>query len=194
MLTFIIFVIILGLLVLVHEFGHFIVARRNGVKADEFGFGFPPRIIGIVKNDATGKYDIVWGDKEVASPHTIYSFNWIPLGGFVKIKGEEGGATHEADSFGGKSAWVRVKILAAGVVMNFLLAWVLISIVYMVGIPQPISPDERGKYPDQKVQILEVKPETPAATMKLRPLDQIIALDGNPIATSEDVTNGIAGK
>ena len=65
MLTILIFAVILGILVFVHEFGHFIVARRNGIKADEFGFGFPPRLVGAVKNDKTGKYDIVWGDREV---------------------------------------------------------------------------------------------------------------------------------
>lgn len=194
MLTILIFAAILGILVFVHEFGHFIVARRNGIKADEFGFGFPPRLVGVVKNDQTGKYDIIWGDRDVASPHTIYSLNWIPLGGFVKIKGEEGVHTHDTDSFANKSVWIRVKVLAAGVVMNFLLAWVLISLVYIFGLPQPISPEERGMYPDEKVQILEVKPGTPAAEMKLRPLDQIITIDGMPVSTTEATTEAIAAR
>lgn len=194
MLTILIFALILGVLVLVHELGHFVVARRNGVKADEFGFGFPPRLIGIVKNDVTGKYDIIWGDKNVESPHTIYSLNWIPLGGFVKIKGEGGEHAHDVDSFALQPAWPRIKILGAGVVMNFLLAWVLISLVYIVGLPQPIDPDERGKYPDEKVQILEVKPETPAAAMGLRPLDEIVSVDGVAISTTEEATAGITAK
>lgn len=194
MLTILIFIIILGLLVFVHEFGHFIVARRNGIKADEFGFGFPPRFVGVVKNDTTGKYDIIWGNRDIASPHTIYSFNWIPLGGFVKIKGEEGGQTTDTDSFANKPAWTRIKVLGAGVAMNFLLAWVLISLVYILGLPQPISPDQRGKYPDQKVQILEVKPGTPAADMHLRPLDEIISIDGKTVVTTEEVTSAIAAK
>lgn len=194
MLTILIFIIILGLLVFVHEFGHFIVARRNGIKADEFGFGFPPRFVGVVKNDTTGKYDIILGNQDIASPHTIYSFNWIPLGGFVKIKGEEGGQTTDTDSFANKPAWTRIKVLGAGVAMNFLLAWVLISLVYILGLPQPISPDQRGKYPDQKVQILEVKPGTPAADMHLRPLDEIISIDGKTVVTTEEVTSAIAAK
>jgi regulator of sigma E protease len=194
MLTILIFIIILGSLVFVHEFGHFIVARRNGIKADEFGFGFPPRFVGVVKNDTTGKYDIIWGNRDIASPHTIYSFNWIPLGGFVKIKGEEGGQTTDTDSFANKPAWTRIKVLGAGVAMNFLLAWVLISLVYILGLPQPISPDQRGKYPDQKVQILEVKPGTPAADMHLRPLDEIISIDGKTVVTTEEVTSAIAAK
>ncbi len=194
LLTLVVFMCVLGLLVLVHELGHFLVARRNGIKADEFGFGFPPRLVGIVKNDATGKYDMVWGDKRVESPHTIYSLNWIPLGGFVKIKGEEGGHASESDSFAVQPAWIRVKVLAAGVVMNFLLAWVLIALVYMVGLPQPIDPSERGKYPDQSVQILEVKPETPAAAMGLRPLDAITAVNGRAVSTTEETTDQIIAK
>ncbi len=194
MLTILIFVIIFGLLVLVHELGHFIVARRNGIKADEFGFGFPPRLIGVVKNDVTGKFDIIWGDKDVESPHTVYSLNWIPLGGFVKIKGEGGGYVHDADSFTPQPAWTRIKVLGAGVMMNFFLAWVLISGVFFLGLPQPISPEERGKYPDQKVQILEVKSGTPASEMGLRPLDEIISIDGVSVSTTEETTGGITAK
>ncbi len=93
MLTILIFVLVLGVLVFVHELGHFMVARMNGIKADEFGFGFPPRLAGIVKDDATGRYRLVWGNVSVSSPHTVYSINWIPLGGFVKIKGEDRGVT-----------------------------------------------------------------------------------------------------
>lgn len=194
MLTILVFAVILGLLVLVHELGHFIVARRNGIKADEFGFGFPPRLIGIVKNDTTGKFDIIWGDKDVTSPHTIYSLNWIPLGGFVRIKGEGGEHAHDADSFAPQPAWKRVKVLGAGVVMNFLLAWVLISGVFFLGLPQPISPEERGKYPDQKVQILEVKSGTPASEIGLRPLDEIVSIDNVSVSTTEEAIDRITAK
>ena len=89
MFTVLIFIIILGLLVFVHELGHFLVARRNGVMAEEFGFGFPPRIFGLYKAK-NGKRKLVWGSKEVEAIDTIYSVNWIPLGGFVKIMGEDG--------------------------------------------------------------------------------------------------------
>jgi regulator of sigma E protease len=105
LLTIITFVVILGLLVFVHELGHFAMARRFGIKVDEFGFGFPPRIFGIKKGD------------------TIYSINWIPLGGFVKIKGEGGEDREQQDSFAAKAAWKRVLVLSAGVLMNFLLAF-----------------------------------------------------------------------
>jgi len=101
------------------------VARRNGVVAEEFGFGFPPRIIGTYK-DRQGKRRWVFGNKEIENEikereETVYSINLIPLGGFVKIKGEDGGDKQDQDSFAAKSVWVRFKILAAGVAMNFLL-------------------------------------------------------------------------
>ena len=66
-MTIIVFGLILGVLIFVHELGHFLLAIRNGIKADEFGFGFPPRIVGAVKNDKTKKYEIIWGNKEIKS-------------------------------------------------------------------------------------------------------------------------------
>ena len=86
-LTIIIFIIILGILVFVHEFGHFIVAKKSGMQVEEFGFGFPPRIAGIQKMN--GKFRWVWGHKMPDDQsQTVYSINWIPLGGFVRILGE----------------------------------------------------------------------------------------------------------
>lgn len=191
MFTILIFIILLGLLVFVHELGHFLTARRNGIKADEFGFGFPPRLIGVVKDDATGRFKIVWGNREVKSPHTVYSFNWLPLGGFVKIKGEDG-QNHDPDSFGGKSAWIRVKVLGAGVAMNMLFAWLLISVVFTLGLPQPIEPSERALYPDAKIQILSVQRGTPAETMGLSLGDEILTIAGKPMESLKDVSDTIA--
>lgn len=174
MVTVLIFLLVLGVLVFVHEMGHFIVARRNGIKADEFGFGFPPRIAGLVWDDTKKKHRFVKGSEEVVSPYTVYSLNWIPLGGFVKIKGEDG-EQKDADSFAMKSAWIRIKVLAAGVTMNFLLAWVLISIVLMSGFPQAVDPQSpvSGK---RDIQISEVLPNTPADAMGLRFGDKIISV------------------
>src|SRR6266545_1150088 len=104
-LTIIIFFIILGLLVFVHELGHFIMAKRAGMGVEEFGFGFPPRLFGIKRGETT------------------YSINWIPLGGFVKILGEDGGDTANPNSFGAKSFGRRLSVLAAGVSMNAIFAW-----------------------------------------------------------------------
>ncbi|MBP7060452.1 MAG: RIP metalloprotease RseP [Candidatus Moranbacteria bacterium] len=192
MMTILIFVVLLGLLVFVHELGHFLVARRNGIRVDEFGFGFPPRILGIVQVEATGKYRVVWGSKEMPVGRTVYSLNWIPLGGFVKISGEDGSGASDPESFGSKSAWVRIKVLAAGVVMNFLLAWVLISVVLMLGLPQPIDPSEHGQYPNARIQILSIAQGTPAEAMGLKMGDAIVSINGQKMTSLEQVSNAIA--
>jgi regulator of sigma E protease len=116
--------------------------------------------------------------------NTIYSLNWIPFGGFVRIKGEDGEEQGE-DSFATKSAWVRIKVLAAGVFMNFVLAWVLISIVLWIGFPQEVDPDNRAAAKNLKIEILAVGKDTPAETMGLRPGDNIVAIDGQKMASLE---------
>lgn len=192
MLTILIFVIILGLLVFVHELGHFLTAKRNGIRVDEFGFGFPPRLFGFVKDEASGKYRIVWGSKDMPSGRTVYSLNWIPLGGFVKIAGEDGHDTSDPESFAGKPAWIRIKVLAAGVFMNFLFAWFLISIVFMMGLPQPIEQSEHGKYPNAKIQILDVTKGSPAEAMGLKMGDEIIAINGKEMTALDQVSGEIS--
>lgn len=189
MLTIIVFILILGVLIFVHELGHFLTARRNGIKAEEFGFGFPPRLLGFVKDEETGKHKIVWGNKEVQSSNTVYSVNWIPLGGFVKIKGENG-QNKDEDSFAAKGAWVRTKVLAAGVIMNFILAWILIALVLAIGAPEAID-SSGGNFPNSKIQISEVIPETPASAMGLKIGDEI--LKNQNIKTPEGKTITFSG-
>jgi regulator of sigma E protease len=119
--SILIFLIVLSILVLVHELGHFIMARRAGVLVEEFGFGIPPRIIG----------------KKIGE--TIYSINALPFGGFVKLHGEmeEESIIFPNRAFINKSKKTRVKILLAGVIMNFLLAIIAFAIVYsFLGIPK----------------------------------------------------------
>lgn len=142
--TVILFVIILGVLVLVHELGHFITAIKSGITAHEFGFGFPPRIFGIVKDEKTGKRKIVWGNKEYFGKDTMYSLNWLPLGGFVRIKGEDG-QDRDPDSFAVKSIFTRFKVLVAGVTMNFILAAFLFSIILMNGTSESLV-DNSGTF------------------------------------------------
>lgn len=202
MLTILIFLIILGLLVFVHELGHFLVARRNGVSAEEFGFGFPPRIFGVYKA-SSGKRRIVWGSKDVKSSDTIYSVNWIPLGGFVKIMGEDGEPSSSAvkeksdpKSFASKPPFTRTRILAAGVAMNFLLAAVLLSVGYFVGIPQAVEDAASGNLKNEKIQIIETILNSPAEKMGFQVGDQIVgAFEKNDqivlFATVEDVQNFI---
>lgn len=179
-LTIIIFILVLSLLVFVHEFGHFWTARRFGVRAEEFGFGFPPRIFGVYKNK-DGKWKKVTGRKEVQDAgDTIYSVNWIPLGGFVRIKGEEGNNEDDPDSFANKKIWKRVIILSAGVIMNVVLAAFLFSIGSMIGIPKAITDgiSDKAIVSEKKLQVVEVLPESPAQEAGLRMADVIVSING----------------
>lgn len=185
-MTLIIFIIILGLLVFVHEFGHFIVARRHGVKAEEFGFGFPPRIIGIWRR-ANGRWRFVFGNKEVKdAPTTIYSINWLPFGGFVKIKGEAGECKSDPDSFASKSAWRRGTILLAGVAMNVLLTVVLLSIGFTSGIPVALDGLESyARVRDKKIEIVDVLRESPAARAGIRAGDVVLSVNNTVFPKAE---------
>jgi regulator of sigma E protease len=179
LLTIITFIIVLSILVFVHEMGHFWTARKFGVKAEEFGFGFPPRAFGFYK-DKEGKWKRVRGSKEVEDAgDTIYSLNWIPLGGFVKIKGEDGDEKADPDSFASQKIWKRAIILLAGVTMNILLAAVLITGGYMIGLPQVIDgADSRALVSDEKIQIIDVGQGTPAEEAGLRMGDVILSIEG----------------
>jgi regulator of sigma E protease len=179
-LTLVIFAFVLGLLVFVHEFGHFIVARKNGVKAEEFGFGFPPRAIGIVKTEDGWK--VVWRAKPTDKnfKNTIYSLNWIPLGGFVKIKGEMGEDAADSDSFVRKKIWQRMLILSAGVVMNVVTAAIFLSIGFGIGMPQVLD-DEISSFArvrDAEIQIVNIAAGTPAEKAGIASGDIIISIDG----------------
>jgi regulator of sigma E protease len=206
MLTVIVFILIVGVLIFVHELGHFLTARKNGIRVSEFGFGFPPRIIGfqfMSGQKKTKKWRLIWGkhdgddenekvDLEEARENqetggTIYSLNWIPLGGFVKIKGENGDAKEDLDSFAAKSAWTRIKVLIAGVLMNFLLAWFLISFGLMLGAPESIESNQSN--PSSKIKISEVVVDSPANLMGLKVGDEI--LKNEIFENLEDVQNYI---
>lgn len=185
MSTFIVFILILGVLVLVHELGHFLVAKRNGVISDEFGFGFPPRIFGTYK-DKKGRRKWVFGNKEIGNDlknenETVYSFNLIPLGGFVKIRGEDGEDKKDKKSFANQTIWVRFKILFAGVLMNFILAIVLFSLAFQIGLPESVGDDYQAE--DAKIQIAQVVKDSPAEEMGLEMGDRVLS-----IQTEEDLT------
>jgi len=188
MITIIIFLLVLGVLVFVHELGHFVVARKNGVKAEEFGFGFPPRIWGVYK-DKDNKWQHVKGSKKVKdAKSTIYSFNWIPLGGFVKIKGEGGQDKEDQDSFAHKAIWRRALILVAGVVMNIILAGVLISIGYMIGFPDSTTNlPKSAQVSKQQVQIIQVMPDSAAETADIKPGDVVLSVDGENVDSETEL-------
>lgn len=191
MLTILIFVAVLGMLVFVHELGHFLTAKWHGIKTDEFGFGFPPRICGFVKDDTTGKYRFIWGNEDIKSANTLYSINWIPLGGFVRIEGEDGSHADDPKSFASRPAWTRVKVLAAGVCMNFIFAWLLLSVVFMLGLPQPVDPGQRDKYPDAKIQILDIAKGSPAEAMGIQLGDELVAINGERMKSLDQVQSVI---
>jgi len=174
MITILIFLIILGLLIFVHELGHFIAARALGVKVDEFGFGFPPR---------------VWS---VKGKKTVYSINWIPLGGYVKLHGEDG-QSRDKESFTSQQAWKRIIILVAGVSMNIILAAVIFSFGFVIGLPTDISGGvpTGAKVRNPQVQILEVSKNSAAAGANLQVGDVLVSINGikiNSIKTAQEIT------
>ena len=193
-ITILIFIVILAILVFVHEFGHFIVSKKSGMQVDEFGFGFPPRVAGIQK--INGKWKWVWGKGSAQSQNsldTIYSINLIPLGGFVRILGENNEDEHNPKSFINKPFWKRFFVLVAGVIMNVILAWVLLSIGYMVGLP--VAADSISDVPahatfsNPQTAILDVSPGLPAAKAGIMPNDIILNIDGNIFTSITQIQN-----
>jgi regulator of sigma E protease len=156
MITIIVFFLILGLLVLVHEFGHFIVAKKNGIRVEEFGFGIPPRIFGIKKGE------------------TLYSLNALPFGGFVKLYGEEELIIH-AKAFSHKKPWQKATVILAGVVGNLLLGWILISYLFTQGVPVPTN----------KVVVEQVQKNSPAEQAGIKEKDVVIKIKKQQTAAPE---------
>ncbi len=194
--TIIIFIIILGILVFVHEFGHFIVAKKSGMHVHEFGFGFPPRIAGFQK--INGKFKWVWGHRSPQDPsYTVYSLNWIPLGGFVKILGENNEQENNPKSFINKGFWPRFFTLIAGVSMNVVLAWILLSIGFAVGLPVAVSNLEdvpsNAIFKDAQPTILNVVKDLPADKAGLMPSDSLISIDNNVFTTVSEIQTYVKG-
>lgn len=197
-LTIIIFLVLLSVLVLVHEFGHFFTARRFGVGAEEFGLGFPPRVFGWYKN-TQNKNIFFWGNKEITdAKDTVYSFNLIPIGGFVKITGENGEDKTDTKSLVNKPIWKRSIILSAGVAMNIIFAAIIISIGLMLGLPQTVEDistlPKGAMISNQQIQILQILPKSPAETAGLRAGDAIVAINNNNFSKYSEVKDFVANK
>ena len=150
LVSILIFIAVLVLLVLTHELGHFAAARLCKVKVEEFGIGFPPRI---------------WGFKR---GETIYSINWIPLGGFTKLLGEED--PKEKGSLASKSIPARILVLGAGSLLNIILPVILFSIAFMVPHNEIV----------EKVLIADVAAGSPAQIAGIEPGDRILEINGHP--------------
>lgn len=175
-------------LIIIHEFGHFVVARRNKVQVEEFGLGFPPRAL----------------SRKMPSGY-ILSLNWLPLGGFVRLKGE-----HDADrgkgSFGEANLWAKTKIIAAGVVMNLLACFIILTFLSIVGLPQIVNNQftvaSNSKITKQEVLAGYVQPNSPASKAGIKSQDNIISvinyhgkkIDINSSNTLPNITKDNAGR
>jgi len=149
LLTIVIFIAILIVLILIHEFGHFVVAKLSGVKVKEFAFGFPPRITSVVKGG------------------TRYSLNLIPLGGYVSLLGEDE-AVKEPGSYYSAKIWQKIAIVGTGVVMNLILGILVIAIGFSIGMTPLVSdPAALSGTKTSQVMIVEVVPDSPAAKIGL---------------------------
>jgi len=162
-MSIIIFIIILFVLVVSHEFGHFIVAKINRIRVDEFSFGFPPKIFG----------------KKIGE--TTYNLNMLPFGGYVKIYGENPNeeSIHGPDSqrsFVNKPKYVQAMVLLAGVTMNFLVAWLLLSVGFMSGLPTSLGAVPVGTVVEnQALTITSVSPNSPAEISGIKTGDKILS-------------------
>jgi regulator of sigma E protease len=167
-MNILIFIIILSVLVIVHEAGHFFVAKYFNIRVDEFGLGYPPR----------AKKLFSWRG-------SIFTLNWLPFGGFVKIFGENPNEDEEdkvlegpvppGDKFTSKNRGIQAAVLVAGVTANFLFAWLLISIGFISGLPAPVGvslPVENAK-----TVITTVIPGSPAGEAGLKSGDEITSLN-----------------
>jgi len=153
-----IFILILGFLVLIHEAGHFFMARFFKVRVEEFGIGFPPRLWAKKRGDIT------------------YSINALPLGGFVKIYGENGEDKGNADSFGAKPIWQRALILSAGVFNNFIFCFLILVLLFSLGMPSLITPANQKYVVQKEVRVIDVSKNSPASLIQLSTGDKIVAI------------------
>ncbi len=165
-MTILIFIVILSVLILVHEFGHLLLAKAVGARVDEFGLGFPPRLWSFRRGETT------------------YAVNLLPFGGYVKIFGENPSQSVDAGAppvnhFTSKPAWAQALVLVGGVAFNWLLAWLVLVLGFATfGLPTTIEKERPtfGQIIGEEVVILSVLPESPAARLGLAPEDRIISL------------------
>lgn len=170
MMSIIIVILILGILVLVHELGHFISAIKLGVEVEEFGIGFPPKLFSVKRKGV------------------IYSLNLIPLGGFVKITGESGDDSDDPNSFANQAAWKKIIILSAGVFMNFIFAIIFLSAAFYFGIPQAIDnsiPADKVDY--KNIMIVEVLKDSPADQAGITVGDEVVLLNDKIFDSSDGI-------
>ena len=200
---------VLMFLVTAHEFGHFIMARRNGVRVLEFGICFPPRALAWVKDAKTGKWrrlprkewrkektsKVVYSesdDKSLAQDGMIFSLNWLPIGGFCQMDGESASDTRKG-TFGKAGYWAKTKILFGGVAANWIIAIIIFTILAWTGMPEfledqfTVSADSRVEA--TPVKITSVAENSPAENAGLQENDYILAVDGQEIWHASEITD-----
>ena len=157
LITILEFLGVLAVVVMVHEFGHFATAKAFGIRVNEFGFGFPPRLLGLRRGE------------------TFYTLNLLPLGGFVKLEGENDPT--DPRSLASKGVGTRFLVLVAGPFMNVVLAVVLLSGLFMFTVGE--------------IRVADVSPGSPADLARLLPGDTIIDVNGNRVKSFEDLVNEV---
>ena len=213
--------VVLMLLVIAHEFGHFLMSRRNGVRVLEFGIGFPPRAIAWIKDPKTHKWrklkksewdtinitktvgvekstsDAEKGkalssadDKKLIQDGLVFSINWLPIGGFCQMDGESAEDTR-AGTFGKANFWKKTKILFGGVMMNWLVAWVIFTVLAWVGMPNfldnQFTVDADTRVEQTPVKVKEVKVDSPAEKAGIKEGDYILKVNGETVGYGSDI-------
>jgi len=175
-ITIVIIIVVLSLLIFIHELGHFASAKINGVAVEEFGIGFPPRLF------------------KFKGKKTTYSINLIPIGGFVKIKGEMGENKEDKDSYSNKNFWQKFSILFSGVGMNIVLAIVLLSVGFMIGLPTVLDDSQmnNSQIKNRKVQISSVYENSAAEQSGIMIGDSIRDINGQVFNNVSEVQQFIA--
>ena len=167
-MTIIYFIIALGVLIFIHELGHFIMAKRAGICVEAFSLGFGPRLFGVK-----------WGD-------TDYRISALPLGGYVKMMGEDpdDDKANDPRSYASKSVLSRLSVVAAGPLMNVVLCLMLMPIVFMIGRQEPV-------FLSEPPVLVGVRSESPAAAIGLKKGDLVVAVDGDDVENWEQVLNKV---
>lgn len=179
------------LLVIAHELGHFIMARKNGVKVNEFGIGFPPRAIAWIKKN--GKWTrLPKSEWQKPQDSLILSLNYLPIGGFCAMDGESD-SDRRKGTFGAANFWGKTKILFGGVLMNWLVAAIILTILAFTGMPQFINNqfylENDAQITGEGITIAEVLPDSPAAKVGMQSGDKLIAIDNKLITLPTEVTD-----
>ncbi len=180
-MTVVIFLVILAILIFVHELGHFLVAKKSGIRVDEFAIGFPPKLFA----------------KKCGS--TLYTLNAVPFGGFVKIFGEDAhngeiSEENKSVSFVHKPRYIQALVLVAGVTFNVIFAWLLIALTLYMGSLSPLPHNTMGEYGDAKLLVTEVLVDSPASKVGIMPGDTIISISNGKETVTEKIFPEIAQK